>query len=78
MDEAEIYENLTEIFESVFDEEIAVTPQLSAKEVDGWDSLTHIRLILTVEKHFHIKLSVSEIGGLQNVGGLVDIIRQRA
>ena len=78
MDEAQIYERLTGIFEDVFDEDsIVVTPELSAKDVDGWDSLTHIRLILTVEKAFKIKLSTSEIGKLENVGDLVKLIKAR-
>ena len=79
MDEAQIYRRLTNIFHDVFDEDsIAVTPELSAKDVDGWDSLTHIRLILTVERAFKIKFSTSEIGKLENVGGLVELIKARA
>lgn len=79
MDEAQIYARLAEIFEDVFDEgPIKVTPELSAKDVDGWDSLTHIRLILTVEKAFKIKFSTSEIGRLENVGDLVALIAERA
>jgi acyl carrier protein len=67
------------MFEDVFDEDsIEVTSELSAKDVDGWDSLTHIRLILTVEKAFKIKFSTSEIGKLQNVGDLVALIKARA
>jgi acyl carrier protein len=76
MDEAQIYSRLAEIFEDVFDEEtIEITPELSAKDVDGWDSLTHIRLILTIEKAFKIKFSTSEIGRLANVGDLVSLIK---
>jgi acyl carrier protein len=79
MEESEIYTQLTTIFEDVFDEEsIVVTPELSAKDVDGWDSLTHIRLILTVEKAFKIKFATSEIGKLENVGDLVKLIKARA
>jgi acyl carrier protein len=79
MDEPQIYAQLAKIFEDVFDEDsIKVTPELSAKDVDGWDSLTHIRLILTVEKAFKIKFSTSEIGKLQNVGELVALIKVRA
>ena len=49
IDEPQIYARLTEIFSDVFDEyTIEVTPGLSAKSVDGWDSLTHIRLISVV------------------------------
>jgi acyl carrier protein len=79
MDDPQIYARLTEIFQDVFDEDsIQLTSELSAKDVDGWDSLAHIRLILTVEKAFKIKFSTSEIGKLENVGDLVAFIRARA
>jgi acyl carrier protein len=78
MNEAEIYAKLAEIFQDVFDEDsIQLTPELSAKDVDGWDSLTHIRLILTIEKAFKVKFSTSEIGKLENVGDLVALIKAR-
>jgi len=77
MDEAQIYTRLATIFEEVFDEEITVAPALSAKDVDGWDSLSHIRLVLTTEKSFNIKFSTSEIGKLGNVGDLVALIKKR-
>ncbi len=78
MDEQQIYARLAEIFEDVFDDDsIQVTPDLSAKDVDGWDSLSHIRLILTVEKAFKIKFSTSEIGKLENVGDLAALIKAR-
>ena len=79
MDEKQIYAQLTEIFEQVFDDDsIRVTPELTAKDVDGWDSLTHIRLILTIEKAFKIKFTTSEIGRLETVGDLVALIQLRA
>lgn len=78
MDESQIYARLNQIFADVFDEDsIKVTPELSAKDVDGWDSLSHIRLILTIEKAFKIKFSTSEIGKLENVGDLVSLIESR-
>ena len=78
MQEIEIYAALAEVFESVFDDDsIAITPELAAKDVDGWDSLTHIRLILTVEKKFEIKFHATEIGKLENVGQLVSLIKAR-
>jgi acyl carrier protein len=78
MDEAQIYSKLTQIFEDVFDDDsIQVTAALTAKDVDGWDSLTHIRLILTIEKAFKVKFSTSEIGKLENVGDLVSLIKAR-
>jgi acyl carrier protein len=79
MELQDIYARLTEVFQDVFDEDdIQVTPELSAHDVDGWDSLTHIRLILTVEKAFKVKFSTTEIGKLQNVGELVELIKSRA
>lgn len=77
MDDDEIYSRLSDVFASVFDDDVELTPQLSAKDVDGWDSLTHIRLILSVEKAFKVKFSNSEIGNLKNVGELVALIRAR-
>jgi acyl carrier protein len=78
LDELQIYGRLTEIFQDVFDDEsIVATPELTADVVDGWDSLTHIRLILTVEKAFKIKFSTSEISKFENVGALVDVIKAR-
>ncbi len=79
MDEAQIYSRLAEIFEDVFDDDtIQLTPELSAKDVDGWDSLTHIRLLLTIERAFKVKFSTSEIGKLENVGDLVSLIKAHA
>jgi len=78
MDDHEIYERLAIIFEDVFDDDsIRVTSELSAKDVAGWDSLTHIRLLLTVERKFGIKFSTSEIGSLENVGDLAALIKAR-
>lgn len=78
MDETQIYARLSEVFESVFDDDsIQLTPALTAKDVDGWDSLTHIRLLLTVERTFKVKFSTTEIGKLENVGSLVEIIKSK-
>jgi acyl carrier protein len=77
MDDPAIYVGLKQVFQDVFDDEIELRPELAAKDVDGWDSLTHIRLMLTVEKAFKVKFSTSEIGALKNVGDLVRLIGKR-
>lgn len=78
MDEPQIYAQLSEIFQDVFDEDsISLTPDLSARDVDSWDSLTNIRLMVTVEKVFKIRISTAEIGNLKNVGELVALIKAR-
>jgi acyl carrier protein len=79
MDQSEIYQKLVGIFQNVFDDDsIRVRPELTADDVDEWDSLSHIRLVLTVEKAFGVKFSASEIGKLKNVGEFVDLIRAKA
>jgi acyl carrier protein len=79
IDESQIYARLTQIFRDVFDDEsIDVTSDLAARDVDGWDSIAHIRLMLTIEKAFKIKFSTSELGRLQDVGGLVKSIEKRS
>jgi len=75
---AEIYERLTKIFLDVFDAEVILGDQTTAADVDGWDSLSHIRLILAVEKEFGVRFAASEVGMLKNVGELVALITAKA
>ncbi|SIO35260.1 acyl carrier protein [Bradyrhizobium erythrophlei] len=79
MEKAEVYSKLTGVFRDVFDEDdLALTPQTTADDVDGWDSLSHIRLVLAVSKAFGVKFSASEIGSLKNVGEFADLIEKKA
>jgi acyl carrier protein len=78
MQQAEIYEKLAMIFRDVFDEDdLSLTPATTADDVDGWDSLTHIRLVLAVSKAFGVKFSASEIGNLKNVGEFASLIEKK-
>ncbi len=68
-------DSLTEVFHDVFEnEDIVLTPQTTANEVDGWDSLSHAILISAVELKFQIKFSTREVLRLKNVGDLVQLI----
>ncbi len=68
----DIYERLTPIFRDVFDSDhIIATPNLTAKNVEGWDSLGHVRLIVAIESEFGIRFATHEINGFKNVGELV-------
>jgi len=79
MDTAAYYEKLTQVFQHVFDDDsIVVTPELTAKDVDEWDSLGHMRLILAVEEAFRTKFSAAEVGRLKNVGEFVALIESKA
>ena len=79
MEDVEIYQRLQGIFHDVFDNDsIVVKPELTADDVEEWDSLSHIRLVLTVEKAFGVKFSASQIGNLKNVGEFVALIKSKA
>jgi acyl carrier protein len=79
MEKAQVYSRLTTVFREVFDEDdLTLTSATTADDVDGWDSLAHIRLLLAVSKAFGVKFSASEIGNLKNVGELADLIEKKA
>ena len=77
MSEAEIYAALTEIFRDVFlDDDMQLTPALSAKHVNGWDSFKQIEIILATETRFGIRLKTKEIDNLSCVGDLAGVIAE--
>ena len=77
MNRSEIFAKLTEIFQDVFDDDtITVCDSTTAADVAGWDSLTHITLLATVEDEFDVKFGMKEVQGLKNVGELADLIER--
>ena len=79
MTTAAYYAQLTKVFHHVFDDDtIVVTPELTAKDVDEWDSLGHMRLIMAVEETFRTKFSAAEVNRLKNVGEFVALIEAKA
>lgn len=78
MDQAAIYAGLTELFQEVFDDDsIVLRPDMSAKDLEGWDSFTNINLIVAAEARFKVKFKTAEIEGLANVGSLVGLIESK-
>lgn len=78
MERNEVLDRVQEVFRDVLDdEEIVLTDQTTADDVDDWDSLSHIQLIVAVEKAFHVKFTSKEILSWKNVGELVDSILTR-
>ena len=75
--QSEIIAKLQLIFDDLFLEPVNLTPALSAKDVPEWDSLTHISLLLAVEKAFGIRFRVGEVEGTRNVGEFADLIARR-
>ena len=74
----EVVEKLTAIFHDVMENNmIILTDELTAEDVEEWDSFSHMRLIFSVEKAFEIQFSTAEIGRLDNVGSLISLVRER-
>lgn len=73
-----VYQTLSQLLQDVFeDDSIVATPELSAADVDGWDSLSNVRLFLAVEQELNVRFSASEIGAIENVGDLVAAIEKK-
>ena len=72
MNRDEVYSRLKEVFQDVFDKEVALTDATTAADVPGWDSLNHITLIGTIEDEFDIKFPMKDVVHMKNVGELVD------
>lgn len=75
MERNEIYEKLNEIFRDVLDnDEIELNDETHADDIEEWTSLTHIQLIVEIEKAFNLRFSSEEILEWKNVGEMVDSI----
>jgi acyl carrier protein len=76
METEKILSDLNVIFKEVLEnQEIELNPSTSAYDIEEWDSLTNIELIVAIEKHFNIKFRSSELAELRNVGQLCDAIK---
>ena len=77
MDKPQVLARLQALFDDVFIDEVVVTEQLSAKDVEEWDSLSHVSLVLAVEETFGVRFRVGEVESAKNVGELADLILRR-
>lgn len=78
MSREEVYEQLNEIFRDVFDDEdIILNDATTADDIEDWDSLEHINLVVEIENSFGIKFNMGEVNSMKNVGEMVDIILGR-
>lgn len=75
MERNEVLTRLEEVFRNILDSEtVNLTEKTTASDVDGWDSLTHIHLVVAIEKNFRIKFTSKEILSWKNVGEMIDSI----
>ena len=78
MERKEIFNRLNEIFIDVLDlDEVELTDETSANDIEEWDSLSHIQLIVAIEKAFQVKFTSREILSWKNVGELADCLQRK-
>lgn len=78
MKRADITKIVNGIFRDIFDdEELVISDATSADDIEDWDSLEQINILVAMEKEFNIKFSVSDVGGLENVGQTIDLIERK-
>ena len=75
---AEIHRVVEDVFRDLFrDEGLAINTETSAKDIEGWDSLAHITLIVAIEKKFGIKFKLAELQELSNVGDILALVKAK-
>ena len=78
MTRAEVFQKLNSVFQDVFDDDtIIVRDETTAADIEDWDSLEHINLMVAIEKDFGMRFNMAEVTGLKNVGEMVDVIMKR-
>lgn len=74
----EIYSRLNEVFKDVFDDKnIVINDETTADDIEDWDSLEHINLVVAIENEFGVKFSMGETTSLKNVGEMATLIKNK-
>jgi acyl carrier protein len=75
MNRSDVIGKLQKVMRDVFDnDEIEYRDALTAADVEGWDSLSNVRFLVAVEQAFRVRITATEIAGLNQVGDLVDLL----
>ncbi len=78
MERNEILKQVNLIFiDTLDDEDVIIDETTTANDVDEWDSLTHIQLVVAIEKHFKIRFTAKEIQSWNNVGEMLNCIQEK-
>jgi acyl carrier protein len=78
LDRADVVNRLTRVFQDTFDNDsIVLADTTTANDIDEWDSLSHIMLVLAVEQEFGLRLGAAEVGKLANVGQMIKLLTTR-
>jgi acyl carrier protein len=72
---SDIWTSLTDVFRGMFgDEALVLSSAMTAQDVEGWDSLAHVQLVIAIEERFGVRFNTGETIAVQNVGQLVEMI----
>jgi len=78
MTNTQIIAELQPVFADILDvPDLRLTPETKASDVEGWDSLAHINLVVAVEKRYKVKFALGELQDLKNVGDMADLILKK-
>ena len=78
MERTDLINRISAIFRKVFDDDgLVITPEMTADDIDEWDSLSHIRLIVSHEIEFGVKFKTIELSDLKNVGNFIDLLKSK-
>lgn len=78
MTREELFGKVQEIFRDIFDDEtLEITDSTNSSDIDDWDSLNHINLVVAIEKEIGIKFSFEELAVLKDVGAMVDLMMKK-
>lgn len=78
MSREEVFERVNNVFRDVFDDEtIVVNDTTTSNDIEDWDSLEHINLVVAIEQEFGMKFNMGEVTTMKNVGEMVNIILER-
>ena len=78
MNKKQIQQRLEITFQEIFDDDdIHIFPDMTADDIDEWDSLSHIRLIVSHEIEFGVKFKTTELSDLRNVGDFIDLLKSK-
>jgi acyl carrier protein len=78
MSRDEIFKKMNKIFRDVFDDnDIVLSDKTTAANIEGWDSMEHINLVLQIEEEFNLRFNMKDIKSLANVGEMVDLVQRK-
>lgn len=78
MSRTELMEKINGIFQDIFDDDtLVITDASTAADIEDWDSLEQINILVAMEKEFNVKFSVGEVEGLRDVGEMADLIQSK-